>query len=233
MLLKGEQTVGNLTTSKQTKTEYIAPFPLWLVVRKRFLGNGSIFIEPAWVGCSDHKGPIIFASRMHAEIYAKMRNTYHADDDSNNWKCIPLHEFDLLEHARVLDGKVNCMMAFGFSMNDEQSLIVASGAPRLRLVPLPFTVPADTDQITFSFNEWVFEFMREEWAAIGATDFEAELETVDDMDATTFRHAAQIAIASANVTCDSKDSSEWGVYCAASERWLSGDDTPYVNRNVH
>lgn len=119
------------------KTQYIALVPLWVVVRRRMLESG-LFIEPAWVGGSE-SGPAIFVSRVLAEAHAYLRNKYHGPDDSNNWKVIGLHEFDLLEHAHGIDGPLYCQMAFGFSNEDMKSLICIT-APMIRYVPLPFTV---------------------------------------------------------------------------------------------
>lgn len=97
------------------KTQYIAPMSLWLVVRKRFLDTG-LFIEPAWVGSGEKWGPVVFVSRVLAESYANLRNKYHGPDDSDTWKVVALQDFDLLDHARGVDGPLYCMMAFGFSM---------------------------------------------------------------------------------------------------------------------
>jgi hypothetical protein len=138
----------------KSKAEYIAPVSLLLVVRKRFLTAGEVFIEPAWVGSSatEEQGPVLFASRLLAGAYAHIRNTYHGPGDSNNWRAIPLSDFDLLGHAKGISGKLNCMMAFGFTMTDSGSMIVKTGAPRIRYAPLSFTLPAEIEAITFSFN---------------------------------------------------------------------------------
>lgn len=225
--------MSNHDTSNKSTTEYIAPVSLWLVVRKRFLDGGSLFVEPAWTGCDDHKGPVIFVSRMHAEVYARMRNTYHSANDSGNWKSLPLHEFDLLEHSRALGGKLTCNVAFGFALGRDQSIIVSTGAPRVRYVPLTFSLSTDEDKITFSFNQWVFDFMREEWAALGVPDFEDRFNAVDEMDTLTFKRAAMVSIATASVTRDGSDSGGWGVYDTDREQWLTGTEVGPVLRDVH
>jgi hypothetical protein len=135
------------------KTQYIAPVSLWVVIRKRFLETG-LFIEPAWVGSPKENmaGPAIFASRVLAEAYAYLRNTYHGKDDSNSWRAIPLQEFDLSQHAHGINGPLYCMMAFGFSMEDSDSVICIT-APRIRYVPLPFRISKDAEGVTFSFDQ--------------------------------------------------------------------------------
>jgi hypothetical protein len=196
----------------QDKTDYIAPVSLWLVVRKRFFANRGVFIEPAWTGTTAQSGPVIFVFRMLAEIYASLRNKHHAADDSDGWKVIPLSGFDLLAHAHGITGPLNCMMAFGFSMSDSESVIVAIGAPRVRYVPLSFTVSKDTQATTFHFSQWAFDFFHEEWATLGLTDFENDLETADNMDKTTFDRAAKVAVASLKVCKNPKagTSGLWG-----------------------
>ncbi|MGV8920090.1 MAG: hypothetical protein ACOH2R_20175 [Pseudomonas sp.] len=219
------------------KTEYLAPVSLWLVTRKKFLADGSIFIEPAWVGSEkpDDQGPIIFTSRMLAEVYAQMRNKYHKTDDSGHWKIIPLSEFDLLDHAHRLPGTLNCMMAFGFSMSDMGSIIVASGAPRVRYVPLPFDISKDACGITFSFNQWAFDFINDECKTIGVKEFEQDMEAANDMNKPSFERAADVAIASINVCRNPSrgESSLWGTFSVRSEKWVNGDNAEHYDKTMH
>jgi hypothetical protein len=219
------------------KTEYIAPVTLWLTTRKRFLSDGSLFIEPAWVGSDkpDEQGPVIFTSRMLAEIYAHMRNTYHSPDDSGNWKAIPLSEFDLLDHSHRLPGKLNCMMAFGFSLADQESLIVATAAPRIRYIPLAFDLPKEASALTFSFNQWVFNFIRKEYRAIGFNEFEQDMEAADEMDKPDFDRASKVAIASIKVCrkpTPDKDS-WWGLYSVRSDKWVIGHEAEHYDKTMH
>ena len=62
-------------------TDYIAPFALWIVVRRIQRRDGSCGVEPAWVGRGKHGGLAIFVSRLHAYVYAALRNIHRAHDD--------------------------------------------------------------------------------------------------------------------------------------------------------
>lgn len=216
------------------KTEYIAQLSLWVVVRKRFLDTG-LFVEPAWVGnAQERSGPVIFVSRLLAELYAHLRNTYHGRDDSNNWRAIALSEFDLLEHAHGVDGPLHCMMAFGFSMEDADNVVCIT-APRIRYVPLTFNVSADAAAITFSFNQWVFDFARDEWASIGLLNYESELERVDELDDISFRRIFQTAVARLGV-CRNPSNGQgiWGTFSVQRDMWLTGDEgAAAVDRDLH
>ena len=214
------------------KTEYIAPFTLWLVVRKRFRSDG-LFVEPAWVGDAECSGPVVFASRIHAHVYATLRNTYHQKDDSNNWNAIPLHEFDLLDHVRALDGRVNCQMAFGFCTDATGALIVAKGAPRLRYANMPFEIPNDMDAVTFNFNQWVFDFMREEWASNGASSIEHTFDQIDGLDAAAFSRVAAVAVANARITRDGTNQERWTAYHPGLEQWVSAETPGHRSSVLH
>jgi hypothetical protein len=218
----------------QNKTEYIALVSLWLVVRKKFQQKG-LFIEPAWAGDAELSGPAIFVSRILAEVYAHLRNKYYDKDDSNNWKVIPLHDFNLLEHAHGIDGPMNCMMTFGFAMEDAESVICIH-CPRLRMVPLPFTIRREIEALTFSFNQCAFDFMQEEWASIGLPEFEKELESTDEMDAATFDPWLQVAMASLKVCRAPVVGSEgpWAVFSMQRGMWMAGDEMPVMtDRSIH
>lgn len=217
------------------KTQYISPVSLWVVVRRRVLPSG-LFIEPAWSGAPEDgmSGPVIFVSRLLAHAYAYLRNQHHGADDSNNWKAIPLQDFDLLEHAHSIDGPLNCMMAFGFSM-ETSTAVVFLGAPRIRLVPLPFNVPKDVEGVTFSFNQWVFDFMCGEWKALGLPNHEQELEATDELDDTTFDRLLQTAIALLEVCREpSGEIGPWAVFSTRQETWVAGhEESPALRRDLH
>jgi len=200
------------------KTEYISPMSLWLVVRKRFLSTG-LFIEPAWIGHSEATGPVIFTSRILAAVYAHMRNKYHGNDDSDNWRVMPLQEFDLLDHIRQCDDTLWCMMAF----EDASSMVVQLGAPRIRYVPLKLTLTTDSDEITFSFNQWVFDFIRDEFKSIGLPGYEQRLEVMDEMDAATFALTLKYAVERVNVCREPVEPEKniWGVYDSDAGMWIS------------
>lgn len=216
-------------------TEYIAPLSLWLVIRKRFQ-SGGLFIEPAWTGAynRDERGPVIFVSRMHAEIYAYMRNTYHAEDDSDNWKTISLQDFDLLNHATDLGGEINCMMAFGFSLTEKEEIIVVAGAPRIRYVPLPFRISKNQKIVVFSFNQWVFDFIEKEWTKIGISNFENYSELSDNLTVKELALSVKIAIAKTPVSHEvSTVTTLWGVYSSQDELWKSGGIDANLDKTIH
>lgn len=217
----------------KTKTQYIAPVSLWLVARRRMLETG-LFIEPAWVGDGTQNGPAIFVSRILAESYAHLRNKYHGDDDSNNWKVIGLHEFDLLEHAHGIDGPLYCQMTFGFSNEDAERLICIT-APRIRYVPLPFRISKDAEGVTFSFNQWAFDFMREQWTGLGLPEFEQELEATDEMDDASFDKLLKTAIARLDVCREpSGKDGPWSVFSIKRDEWVAGFEAPAdVDRTMH
>lgn len=215
------------------KTQYVAPMSLWLVVRKRFLDTG-LFIEPAWVGSGDKCGPVVFVSRVLAESYAYLRNKYHGPDDSDTWKVVALQDFDLLDHARGIDGPLYCMMAFGFSMEDADSVICIN-APRLRYVPVPFDVPDGAQGITFAFGQWVFDFMRGEWATLGLPEFDKELEVADELDALSISRQVQTAIARLKVGREpSGKPGLWAVFSTRQEMWVTAcEGHATVSRALH
>lgn len=81
-----------------------------------------------------------------------MRSTCHSEDDSDNWRVLPLQQFYLSEHGRVCPRSFWCLMAFAITFEDEDSMIVRSGAARLRHVPLKFDSPVNDRSLTFHFN---------------------------------------------------------------------------------
>lgn len=168
-------------------------------MRRRVLDSGP-FVEPAWTGSPQDgvAGPVVFVSRLLAHIYAYLRNEYHSDDDSGHWKAILLQDFDLFDHAKGIGGPLCCMMVFGFSMETETD-VVCVRAPRVRYVPLPFNIPEGAEGVTFSFNQWAFDFMRDEWKALGLRHYEGELEAVDELDDGGFDRLYQTAVAQLGV----------------------------------
>lgn len=201
-------------------TDYISPLSLWVVVRRHYCRDGTRFVEPAWVGSGEHTGPAVFVSRLHAHIYAALRNRYHTRDDTNNWQCIPLSAFDLRGHVRDLGGELNCEMTFGFATDAAGALILVSGAPRLRFVELSFGIDAAFDDVTFNFNQWVFDFMRAEWTSIGAPAFEASLDCVESMDDITFARTLDAALASATLCHVEPYREYWTAYDASTASWI-------------
>lgn len=203
-------------------------------MRKRFLDTG-LLVEPAWVGSANEKsGPAIFVSRLLAEVYAHLRNTFHGSDDTSNWRAIALSEFDLLGHGHALDDPLHCMMTFEFSMEDADNVVCIT-APRIRYVPLTFNVSRDAGPTTCSFNQWFFDFTREEWASIGLSNYEAELESSDELDDASFNHAFQTPLARLGVCRNpTNEPGHWGVFSFQQEVWGTGrEELTTVDRHLH
>lgn len=206
-------------------TVYLSPYSLWLCVRRQHQPDGSSFVEAATSGIGAHSGPIVFVSRLHACLYAALRNRECASPLQRNWQCVPLHTFDLRQHVRKTGGALNCRMAFGFAADAAAggALIVSGGAPGLREVGLPFSVPEDMDDVVFNFTEWVFEYIRDEWEAIGAGDLDATFMQVDQLGVHDLRHVAAYALAETIVTMTPQHTpmdGDWTVWHPARRRWI-------------
>ncbi|KVN06290.1 hypothetical protein WT08_20295 [Burkholderia sp. MSMB1552] len=167
-------------------------------------------------------------------MYAYLRNEYHSDDDTGHWKAIPLHDFDLLDHANGIDGTLYCMMAFGFAMETETDVICIH-SPRIRYVPLPFNIPPNTGGVTFSFNQWAFDFMRDEWKALGLGNYERELEAMDELDESGFDRLKQTAIARLGICREpSGRDGPWAVFSTRQDTWVAGYEAPpELARGLH
>ncbi|HTH62148.1 MAG TPA: hypothetical protein VL689_18600 [Paraburkholderia sp.] len=207
-------------------TDYLAPFSLWLCVRRHYCADGTLFVEPAWTGHGAHTGPVIFASRLHAHIYTALRNRHHLRGDSNNWQCVPLQAFGLREHIRELGGRVNCEMAFGFVADEAGALVLAEGAPQMRYVELSFDVDEEVGDSTFSFNQWAFEYMYIEWIGIGASSLHGTFDRVDAMGDAAFARLLDTALAKTSVTRDASDAAHWAVFDPNLYRWVGAPVCP-------
>jgi len=201
-------------------TDYLAPFSLWVCVRRHYCGDGSLFVEPAWTGSGAHTGPILFVSRLHAHLYTALRNRHHGRDDSNHWQCVPLHAFGLREHIREQGGSLNCEIAFGFVADETGALVIADGEPQVRFVELSFTVADDIGDSTFSFDPWAFEYMHVEWLAIGASTLHPTFDWIDAMSDAAFARVLDAALSKATLTRDTPDTEHWAVYDPKPGRWI-------------
>ncbi len=218
-------------------TDYIAPFALWIVIRHMRLADGSHHTEPAWVRSEDHRDLVVFVSRLHAYLYATLRNIDHTRGESDGWQCIPLSAFDLCGCIREADGPLKCAMAFSFECDATGALIIANGAPRLRFVELTFNVPNPVEGAVFNFSQGAFDVMREQWEHIGAYDYPQSVERIDAMDDVTFAHALGVALQAALVTRAEYASDHWTVYDADAGYWISSPVRSYsgvpATRTVH
>jgi len=202
-------------------TDYIAPFALWIVVRRIQRRDGSCGVEPAWVGRGKHGGLAIFVSRLHAYVYAALRNIHRAHDDADDWRCIPLHAFDLQGHGLDTHGPLNCAMTFAFACDSTGALIITKGAPCLCFVEVTFDLPNLDADMVFNFSQGVFEVMREQWARVGAYGYPESIDRTAAMDDLTFAYALGVALDVASLTRTEPDGDHWTVYDAETVRWIS------------
>ncbi|HUA80073.1 MAG TPA: hypothetical protein VL997_06860, partial [Dyella sp.] len=162
-------------------------------------------------------------------------NKHYGEDESSNWRVIPLQAFDLLEHARGTDGPMQCMLAFGFAMQDAET-VICSNCPRLRMVSFPYSVRRDAQTVTFSFHPSIFDLMEEEWASIGLPHFAKELHCTDELDAASFDRLLQTAIGSLKVcrTPETDGDGLWAVFSMQRGQWISGSNMDVaVSRSLH
>jgi len=202
------------------QTDYTAPLALWIVACLHPCRDGSISIEPVWVGSDEHGGLAIFVSRLHAGIYAALRNACHTDDDTNSWFCLPLQLFDLHAYAVEMDTTLNCALTFGFGCDAEGALIIENGAPRLRYFNAAFKLPDRIAEVTFSFGGWVFDAIRMQWDEIGAHAHVESIASIEAMDDGAFARALYIALQAATLTRDEGESDCWTVYEAGTASWI-------------
>jgi hypothetical protein len=201
-------------------TDYLAPYSLWLCVRRHYCSDGSLFVEPAWTGCGAHIGPVIFVSRLHAHLYTALRNRHHGRGDSNNWQCVPLHAFGLHEHILEQGGTMNCEMAFGFVTDETGALVLADGAPQMRFVELSFTLDdATAEASTFSFNQWAFDYMQVEWLAMGASTLPLSFDLIDGLSNAAFARVLDAALSKTRLVRE-HGFAHWAVYDPQVGGWL-------------
>jgi hypothetical protein len=219
------------------QTDYTAPLALWVVACLHSCGDGSIAIEPVWVGSGEQGGLAIFVSRLHASVYAALRNASEVDDHRTNWLCIPLQVFDLHAYALETGGTLDCAVTFGFACDDEGALIVEDGAPRVRYFNAGFKLPDRAEDVTFSFDQWVFDAMRMQWEEIGAHAFEESIACTEAMDDSAFARALHSALRAATLTRDECESNGWTVYEARTARWIAAPActfaSPQGTRTLH
>jgi hypothetical protein len=218
--------------SNSYENDYLSPVSLWLVACEYELPGGHI-TEAASAGCGSHdpsdahhceSGPILFASRIHAEVYSHFLNKHGVENSAHikgDWRVIPLLDFNLRELARVKGGTVRCMLTFAMTMSFLGALIVASGAPKVlftaRVFPFGEDVP---ERIVFSFDK-PMKLVLEEWAAMGLPAFDDELREFDRRDPAAISQAVERAIAQTSINNDpSFDIGACGVYSPTQERWV-------------
>ena len=211
-------------------TQYLADFELTTLVRRVTYPDSTQGWEPLWLQSGDSRGLAVFVSALDAEIYRQQAQV----GGSLGWQRLPLARFDLLEHIKNLDGRLYCQMVFGFGASMSGELAIRNGKPRVHLVPLPFELATDTQPpITFYFDAWVFNFMREQWALLSAPDYATQVERMNEATdtelAATATHALR-AVAHFNSTGEDPD---WGVYAPEIGIWRFGPDELRQKTNLH
>lgn len=201
-------------------TDYIAPFALWIVVRHHYGRDGSVFLEPAWAGDGEQGGLAVFVSRLDAYVYATLRNACHADDDSDNWQCLPLQMFDLGTYVGDMGGTLDCALTFGFACNEKGALVITQDAPRLCYLEVSFDLPDRVANATFSFSEWAFDDIRAAWAQLGAHACEQSIGCTQTLDGVTFAWMLDVALKSVSLTRDEARDDYWTVYDSGAARWI-------------
>ena len=205
-------------------TDYLAAFSLWLCVRRHYCGDGSLFVEPAWTGTGAHTGPVMFVSRLHAQIYTALRNRHYGRGDTSNWQCVPLHAFPLRGHIREQGGRLDCQLAFGFVADEAGALMIEDGVAQVRVVELSFEADDTIENSTFSFSQWAFEYMQVEWLGIGAAALHVSFDWIDAMGEAAFARVLDGALSKATLTREIRDPADaryWTVYDPQASRWIS------------
>ena len=106
----------------------------------------------------------------------------------------PLSSFNLLDHVKALDDHLSCQVVFGFGASTSHELEKRIGLPCPILVSVPFEVELDTPPpVTFQFNAWIFEFIREQWALVGSEGYTDQVESMNVADDAQLVAAAESA----------------------------------------
>ena len=205
-------------------TDYLAPFSLWLCVRRHYRDDGALSVEPAPVSNALNTGPLMFVSRLHAHLYAALCNREQDCDGAHPWECMPLHAFGLREYGRTVGGRLDCELAYGFATDETGALAIAHGAPRVRVAELSFEIGDDMEEPTFSFNQHAFEFMQTEWTGIGAPALLATFDRVDALSDVALARTLDAALLQARVTHTEPEVESgidyWAVYDPGAARWV-------------
>jgi hypothetical protein len=123
-------------------------------------------------------------------------------------------------------------MIFGFSAALPASLATRAGSPRTRLVPMSFDVsitPPST--ATFSFDGWVFDYIRAQWAAVGANQHAARIESINRESDDYLVNTANSALKSIACVDAPGWPQAWCVYSPDDATWLFGPNQ--VPRQAH
>jgi hypothetical protein len=203
-------------------TRYIADFELTTLIRPSPRGQGDERWEPLWMKGREDSGLAIFVSALDAEIY---RQAEIAAGGDRNWRRIPLAHVDLLDQVAAQGGTLVCQMIFGFSAASPGNLATRAGSPRTRLVPMAFDVAINQpSSATFNFEGWVFDYMREQWAIVGAKQHAERIESINRESDNYLVNTADNALNCITRVDAPGRPHAWCVYSPDAGIWLFGPD---------
>jgi hypothetical protein len=215
----------------KTVTRYISDFQLTTLIRPSPQGQGDERWEPLWMKGREDSGLAIFVSALDAEIY---RQAEIAAGGDRNWRRVPLAHVDLLDQVATQGGTLVCQMIFGFSAAAPGSLATSGGSPRTRLVPMSFDVEVNPpSSATFNFEGWVFDYIREQWAIVGAKQHADRIESINrESDAYLVNTADNALNCITRVDAPGRPHS-WCVYSPDAASWLFGPDQVPRQGHLH
>lgn len=197
-------------------TTYLADFELTTLVRTVGISNGITGKEPLWFQGGNEKGLTIFASPLDAEIYRQ----FAVSSESIGWKRASLAQFDLLEHIKAAGGHLSCQLTCGFSATMSGELHTQEGLVRPLLVPVSFDAPPETPApVTFRFQNWISEFIRQQWAVIGPSNYAAQVECVNAAPDAELVELAKYAKEHINSSDTKPEIHDWCLFDPESQSW--------------
>ena len=171
----------------------------------------------------------MFVSALDAEIYCRNLLTRE-----RGWRRLQLSQIDLAQMLQDMGGEMYCQMVFGFAATPHGALALRDGYLRPMFVPLHFELnKQEGNSITFSFNKWVFDFMRDQWRIIGATDYPEQLERLSEGEDHAICQLADAAWRCAVTTMVKQGSDDWGVYMPGANVWKYGPSELRQPNNLH
>lgn len=211
-------------------TDYLADFELTTLVRPIILANGAGWREPMWFQGGDERGLAIFVSALDAEIYRR----FAIANGSSGWLRLPLSRFDLLDHVKALGGRLSCQVVFGFGASTSRELDTRDGLPRPLLVSVPFEVELDTPPpVTFQFNAWIFDFIREQWALVGPEGYAAQVESMNVANDAQLLAAAESAQQGVRARSAAGEEHDWCLYAPEAGTWHFGPTELRQTAHLH
>lgn len=212
-------------------SKYISDFELTTLIRPSPQGDGAERWEPLWMKGRDDSGLAIFVSALDAEIY---RQAEIAGGGGSNWQRVPLAHVDLLGQVAGQGGTLVCQMIFGFSAASHGNLATRCGSPRTRLVPIAFDVAINPESAaTFNFEGWVFDYIREQWAIVGARQHAERIESINRASDAYLVETADSALNCVTRVEAPGRPQAWCVYSPDSGSWLFGTDQAAQPRSLH